>query len=82
MAKKQIKQFVTFDEVRLAIETNKTGRVFAVNLEQYRDLTQLEGQAVIQEVGYTFIEKVAEKLKKCPRIRKNYIITSPNNGTI
>jgi hypothetical protein len=40
---KQIKQFVTFGEVRLATETNQTNRVFAVNTEQYETLSQLEG---------------------------------------
>ena len=82
MASKQIKAFVPYHEVRLAIETNQKGRVFAVNLEQYRELSALEGQSTIQDDGYVFIEGVKEKLKKAPRIRRNYLVTTPTDGTL
>lgn len=82
MAKKQIKAFVEYHEVRLAVETNQKDRVFAVNLEQFRELSALEGQSTIQGDGIVFIEDVRSKLKKCPRIRRNYLIIDPTDGAL
>lgn len=82
MSKKSKKQFIPFAEVRLSIETNSVGRVFAVNKEQFEQLSALEGQSTIQGDGIIFIEGVDAKLVKCPRIRKNYIVTTPENVTV
>lgn len=73
---KSKKTFVSFAQVRRAIETNDGEQVFAVNMEQYKELAVLEGQSVIRDDGIGWIENVASRLKKCPRIRKNYIVTA------